>query len=344
MDLTSELPAAVTRLLLDTSFAEFASVSAQGLPIDTPLLSFPDEDLSKIGMATGLAYPVKAERVRRNPKVGLLYWPKYAGEPVVEVIGYAATRDRDIQANTLKYAAETAYISPEAPWEVKRKALWYWTRVLIEIRPKQILWWESEAALDQPPHRWEAPADAVYPPSDPAPPGASTPAPKWPTPDWREAARIDAGSVYPGYLSVMDDDGFPRVMRVGDVRLEDDSLSLALPAGAPGRRSGPATLTYFGRDTFVGSVVQDGARVRLIVERMLPILPFVGQGNIWDPEPPVKDATMSRLEAELERRGQPIPTLPEAPPEPSPGARRRAERDTRGADEGLFDRSNKAQD
>jgi len=338
MNLKEILPEKVADLLLVTSFAEFATLNAKGVPIDTPLLNFPDEDLSKINMATGLSYPAKAERARRNPKVGLLYWPLYPGEPVVQVVGLAAVRDRNIQDNMERYLAETSHVAPETPWTVKRKAIWYWARIVIEIQPKEILWWDSPEAMDQPPHRWEAPADTVFAPSDPAPDSPGTQSPKWPEPDWRKAAETDVGADYPAYLSLVDHDGFPRVVRARDVRLEADGLSLDLPAGMPGRRSGPASLTYFGRDTFVGTLAEAGGRVRLTVERTLPILPFVGEGNIWDPAPEVKAPFMRRLEAELARRGQPMPVVPGDQPQLSEGARLRAKRDTKGADEGMFER------
>jgi hypothetical protein len=332
------LPPKVADMILHTSFAEFATLNAEGTPIDTPLLNFPDDDLSKINMATGVSYPIKADRARRNPKVGLLYTPLHPDEPVVQVIGLAAVRDSDIQDNLIRYITETVHVAPETPWALKRQAIWYWARIIIEIQPKEILWWDGPEAMNEAPQRWSAPADTVFATSDPAPDSQNTAAPKWSQPDWRKAASVDAGASYPAYVSLVDDEGFPRIMRAGDVRVEDDGLSFDLPKGAPGRRSGPASLTYFGRDTFVGTVKEDGGRVRLAVERTLPILPFVGEGNIWDPSPEVKEPVMKRLEAELARRGQPLPVVPVEQPQLSIGAQRRATRDTRGADEGMFER------
>jgi hypothetical protein len=343
MSLKDALPKKVSDLLLITSFAEFATMTAKGVPIDTPLLNFPDEDLARINMATGVSYPVKAERARRNPKVGLLYWPLYPGEPVVQVIGLAATRDRNIQENTLRYLAETSHVSPETPWAVRRRAIWYWARIIIEIHPKQVVWWDSAADLDKAPHRWDAPAGTVFPASDPAPAGKPAPANKWPQPDWREAARIDVGAGYPGYVSLVDEDGFPRIMPARDVQMTETGLSFDLPAGAPGRRSGPACLTYFGRDTFLGTASEADGRVRLDVARTLPILPMVGGGDsLWEPSADLKAKLMGRLTAELARRGQPMPSAPMTPPVQGASARRRAERDTKGADARMFERQGKS--
>ena len=235
-------------------------------------------------MATGLAYPVKAERARRNPKVGLLYFPTEANEPVVQIVGIASVRDSNIQQNMLTYLAETGYILPEIPWEIKRQAIWYWARILIEVRPRQVLWWDSADLLDQPPNRWDAPANSDYPPSDPSPSGSPSAAPNWGQPAWREMAQTDVRAQYPAHLTTIDKEGFPRIMRARRVQLTNDGFQIDLPHGTPGLQVGSATLTYFGRDTFVGTIHGERGTVSMSVERALPILPTMGNPSLlWNP-------------------------------------------------------------
>jgi hypothetical protein len=61
----------------------------------------------------------------------------------------------------------------------------------------------------------------------------------------------------------------------------------------------------------VGDVTGDNGQVMLTIERALPILPVVADlTQIWEPKAETKEELMVRLRHELERRGQPIPTIP----------------------------------
>ena len=328
----SSLPEPIIDLIKSANYGQFSTLTKTGVPIDTPLLFFPEEDLSKISVATGLAYPAKAERVRRNPKVGVLFEGALAGEPAVVLIaGMGATRDTDIQSNLLKHVTETCIFGDQTiPWEVKCKAVWYWSRVLVEITPRRILWWDSPADLNTRPHRWDAPADMVFPASDPAPPGKLSAPPRWPQPPWQDLARAALRQNQSGHLSSVDEDGFPAPMRTTTLRAVDDGFLLTLPKYAPGARRGPACLTFYGRETFIGSLDDAGpGELKLVVQHALPILPMMADANeTWQPNQNTKDTLMKRLWEELDRRGQPLPTVPEVMPEPTPGAKRRAARNT----------------
>ena len=139
-----DLPLQIFRMIESGVVAEFATVSATGVPIDTPTYYFPADDMSTIDLATGLPNPAKAERARRNPKVGLLIEGR-PDEPVVVIRAHAAVRDRDIQSNAIRYLAETGYkgISHGITWEQARLAVTYWSRIIIENTPERIYWWSQ---------------------------------------------------------------------------------------------------------------------------------------------------------------------------------------------------------
>lgn len=325
----SSLPDPLIRLMQSANVVEFATVSAAGVPIDTPLLCFPDEDLSVINVTTGLAYPVKAERARRNPKVGLLI-EGTGDEPVISIRGMATVRDRDLQANTDRYLAETGLRRPgdAVPWAVAREAIWYWARIIVSVAPVAIEWWDNHAAMDGPPHRWSAPAEGQRRASDPAPAGAATKAPDWQPQDWHDAADAMLGQTRSGHLSLIDEQGFPLPFRAGDVERRGDCLEMAVPRGLPWPRTGQSSLSFFGAATFVGEAEIADGQARLKVERALPVLPFVREADeLWRPTEKHKQQLMERLEAEAARRGAALPILPEVLPEPTAGARRRLARE-----------------
>jgi hypothetical protein len=328
MTAASALPKNVVELIQHSANTEFSSLSGAGVPIDTPLLVFPAEDLSSIDVATGLAYPSKAERARRNPKVGLLI-EGGPDEPVVSIAGMAAVRDRDIQANALHYISQTgAYSAGIAqPWEIAHKAVWYWSRIIIKCAPRRILWWDNPAAMDRPPHVWEAPADTVFPASDPAPPGSVSAAPKWPQPAWSDYAKTFLARNARGHLTLLDAEGFPLPFAARRITLTEDGFDLDMPAALPWTGPRLATLTFEGRATFVGQVTGTGSSTHLNVERILPVLPLVDKpGQVFLPEPDTKAALMSRLNEELGRRGLTLPVIPATKPEPTAGALRRKAR------------------
>jgi hypothetical protein len=71
-----------------------------------------------LDVSTGLTYPAKAERARRDPRVCLLFAdPVGSGidaPPTVLVQGLATVRDCDLQANTDRYVRASMKRFPDA--------------------------------------------------------------------------------------------------------------------------------------------------------------------------------------------------------------------------------------
>lgn len=327
MAMCDDLPEAVLELMRSGAVAGFATVSAAGVPIDTPVLYFPSDGLRSFDLATGLAYPAKAERARRNPKVGLLLEGE-ADEPVVAIAGMAAVRDADLQANVLRYLAETAHTLPFDPdWALARQAVWYWTRIIIEVTPSRVLWWDNPSAMDGPPHCWRAPDMTVFPSSDPAPPGKTSKPADWDVSDSQELARQALTRGAKCHLSLIDAEGFALPMPVRTAELTASGFALDLPRGIPGPLAGKACLTFGGIETFIGEVSGSPGRVMFRVERALPVLPMTqDMTQLWQPADHTRSELMRRLAEETARRGQSVPQIPADRPPPSAIYQRRMAR------------------
>ena len=219
------LPEEVADVLTTSLYTEFASVTATGVPLDTPLFAFVEPAGGTIDVATGLAYPAKANRVRRNPKVGLLLEGNgNRGEPVVSVAGFGAVRDADIQANVERYLAETA----DAPARHLRRDS------LVDRPPGRLVLGPHHRRRPRPPTLRGGRMSSIWIRSLRVgarrrgrrsrnlilhPPGPRPRPPAWPTPtDWRPRAHEVLEQRLTGHLTVRDDDGFPLPFRVRDCR------------------------------------------------------------------------------------------------------------------------------
>jgi len=329
MTFSQDLPEHLVRRIRSQFTTEFASVSAAGVPIDTPLILFPSEDLKTLDVATGLAYPTKAERARNNPKVGLLL-EGGPNQPVVSVSGMAAVRDADLQANMDRYLAEGILIPFMTPSAVDydsitRHAVWYFTRIIISITPAHIRWWRDPAAMDEKPQEWRAPAGTVYPKSDAAPAGKPSEASAWPKQPWRRLAEAALARKATGHLTLLDAEGFPLPIGAREIKISEEGFRMVIPKGAPWSK-GKATLSFEGREIFVGEAASESGATLLRVERALPVLPLTADyTEVLQPKPETRTRLMTRLEYEAKRRGQPIPRMPARPPQPTTGAKLRAE-------------------
>jgi hypothetical protein len=329
MSYLESLPDSVAHVIRSGFVAEFATVSAAGVPINTPLVTFTSQDLETIDAGTGLAYPAKAERARRNPKTGLLF-DSAADEPIVSIAGRAAVHDSDLQANLERYLAEeilAPYLNPKGvDYEsVTRQAIWYFTRVLICVKPALVRWWRNAAAMDEPPQEWRAPIQTVYPSSDRAPPGKVSKAPWHASATWRSLAQSALARRAPGHLTLLDPQGFPLPIRAREVQAHEEGFRLVMPKWLPWS-GGMATLSFEGVETFVGNTSIEGTEALIRVERAMPVLPMMADlSEVLHPKPATKAALMDRLDYETKRRRQPLPNMPDRPPEPTAGARLRAE-------------------
>jgi hypothetical protein len=176
--------------------ATYASLTRAGQPVAFPCTPYLGDDGRTLDVSTGLTYPAKAERARRNPKVSLLFAdPVGSGldaPPVVLVQGLATVRDRDLQWNTDRYLrlsfAKFPGMYDRQPAALLRLMTYYWARIWVQVTPTRILWWPS-GAVAEPPREWHAPDGTVAPPSDPAPRGKQPPAWAEAPHDWRPTAR-----------------------------------------------------------------------------------------------------------------------------------------------------------
>lgn len=329
MSYLDHLPEQVGNLVRSRFVCEWASISKAGVPINSPLVPFVSEDLETIDCATGLAYPAKAERARRNPRIGMLF-EGGRDDPVVSIGGIAAVRDSDFQANLERYLSEeilTTMLDPAKTdyASVTRHAIWYFTRIVVCVKPAVVRWWVSPAAMDEAPHEWRAPAETRFPESDPAPPGGLAAAPWAKPPDWRSMAASAVGRGAPAHLTLVDGEGYPLPVCCRGIALEDKGFRLEMPGWLPWSE-GKATLSFEGLEIFVGEARRSGSRLELAVERALPVMPLLASpGEILRPRPETKQALMERIAHELDRRGARLPVMPPAPPEPTAGARYRAD-------------------
>ena len=302
---------------------EYASLTRAGDPITWPLT--PYRGATTIDVSTGLTYPLKAERARRNPRVALSFSnPVGSGiedPPLIVIQGLATVRDADLLANSARYLREWAEKLPAAyaktPDFVLAQMAWYWARIWIEVTPRRILLW-PEGRLDREPLCWEAPADLVAPPSDPAPAGVSSGSWAPGTVDWRRRAAGAVERFGPPVLTTVDAEGWPLPLRTVSAVTTDDGFEVQAPAGvdiAPG----PAFLTFHHHVPTMESQenvglagvasVRDGI-VHVTVDRALNDFPV--------PRNPVRRAVQMmgagrrlrpRLVQEAARRGQPVPAF-----------------------------------
>jgi hypothetical protein len=319
-------PAGLAELTRRSMVSEYASLTRDGRPITWPVSPYLAEDGSTVDVSTGLTYPSKAERARRDPRVAVLLSSSVGtgipDAPVVIVQGLATVRDADLQSNTDRYVRESMTKTPQNYKGMPKFALrtldWYFGRIWIAVTPLRITVWPG-GRLDRQPEIWTAPEGTTAPPSDPAPTGNPLPARTEPQSDWRDyadrAERLGAP-----VLTVVGEDGWPLAVRTRGAQRTADGFVVDLPAGVT-TASGPACLTFHWHTdgmTQQENVVllgtaqpTDDGRISVTVGRALVdwsitegsalgrTVSFIRKGK----------ALRARITAEAARRGQPAPVI-----------------------------------
>jgi hypothetical protein len=145
--------------------------------------------------------------------------------------------------------------------------------------------------------------------------------PGWTQRSWQDLADQAASTRRPAHLTVLDSEGYPIPIRARNCKRTGEGFRLVVPRAAPWSE-GNATLSFLGKEIFVGAARLDGGETVFHVERALPILPMMDDRLGMKPD--VLGALNNRLAEEMRRRRQPIPVVPEVPPT-TEGARLRAE-------------------
>jgi hypothetical protein len=312
-------PAEILPVFDNVLITEVATLTRQLVPIVMPLNIYPGTDEKTLDFSTGVTYPLKAERARQNPKVGILFSDlvdyHLENPPVVLVQGHARVCDKDIQGNTDRYIKVLGAFLGNASQEDLQKMMFYLARVWIKVTPLRIFWWPG-GNTDEAPQIWQAPDDLQLLSSDPAPQGKYAPGgDPQPETDWHVLANHCIQFLGLPVVATVDTDGYPLLIRAKEVTVSTEGFHLKLPTGIPSELHGPASLTFHRREdrkdqTFVGRAVPGKqGTLEFIVERSL------GDGTSDERSGIAASEKIfaPRLSTEMARHGQPIPraTLPE---------------------------------
>ena len=326
---TLGLPQELVPIMINNLVCEYSSLKKHGTPITMPLIPFPGEDGRTIDINTGLTYPSKAERARNNPRVCLLYSePKgtaIENPPTILVYGHATVHDSDLQKNTDRYVQSALTLTQMfriMPRFIFRQLNGYLARIWISVTPLKVLWW-PEGDTEKTPQQWLAPEGTQAPPSDPQPKRLSTrhkPLVVMST-DWSKEITYALEHLGDPILTVVDAEGYPVPFRARSGSLVSEGLYLDLPSGMPVEAQGRGCLTFHSLQvkngemtsnenmSFSGNVSRDGDHALFRVKRQLPGASFKTDLSGMLSMGKFMLSLKKRLEAEAERRGQPVPKV-----------------------------------
>jgi len=320
------IDSAIQQALLDTTESEFASLTRGGQPISNPLFHYYSPGAATIDIATGIAYPAKANRARENPKVGLLLGPAVhaydpmaiieagtpdtrtlEGQPVLAIGAIAAVRDSDLQANTDRYVKlfleQHSRIGP-SDWATMQQMTNYWVRIWVVLAPAVVYFWPTGRLDDEEPIVWRAPAGTAYPTSDPAPKGPRSKPAKWSAEPWKARAERVVGQFPMPILTLANSDGFPIPFPTRSARVVDEGFIVTVPKYRPWEPAGAASLSFGAYATFLGELAPCADGLSFKVTRLIGNLP-----SVFDNESAEAKKLAERLAAELTLRGQAMPII-----------------------------------
>ncbi len=321
----SEWPAALKAVFERSLTCEFATLTRRETPVTWPVTPYQSAK-GTLDISTGLTYPAKADRARRNPRVALLFAdPVGTGlsdPPVVLVRGLASVRDRDLQAGTDRYIklalSKLAPVYRFTPWWILKQHAWYWVRAWVEVTPLEMWWWPNRD-LSETPQKWAAVEGTTAPPSDPAPTGPSPGGYQSAPEDWRPRAEQVLDRLELADLTVVDASAWPVVWPVTNVASVADGFELSFGPHAPASARGPGCISFHSHGeeftgqenaVFVGQVTPREGGAVFVVERALGDFSLAGHRLA------VARAFFSkarklrpRLEREINRREQTTPAI-----------------------------------
>ncbi|HLF70404.1 MAG TPA: hypothetical protein VI541_05550 [Actinomycetota bacterium] len=278
---------------------EYAYFTPKGEPLCWPVTPYWYPDRGVLAIATGLAYPTKADYAALNPKVALLFSdPTGSGLPDeshILVQGDARVLSEDMQANADRYVTElrARFLSARIginPLTV-RLLDFYLPRLWVEIDPV--------AVERRKPNR---PADGDLPRAQGL------------------RSNLDAKDVVAlrnvvtrhgqGVVTIRGSDGYPQMLRTS-VTMQDD---LVLLRESPGTGAACLTMhqhtlrgTRFSAYMVRGELVDAGEAHVFIPRRLVG---FFGNGAVFPLSViPSVGRLRRRLGAELARRGKEMPKL-----------------------------------
>lgn len=328
-----EVPRDVSEVFERFFATEYAYFTPKGEPLCWPVSPYWYPERGVLAVATGIAYPNKADYPKQNPKVGLLFSDPVTsgleGTPTILVQGNATVLDADIQANTDRYVREMRSKFPQARLGLNPLTVrfldFYLPRLWVEITPVRVSVWRGSS--DEP-VVIGAPLPAGHRETSPAP-GLETPG-NGPSPEAKRMAVTIAewaAKYGEAVVTVRGPEGYPVMLRTS-VSVSGSTIKLAESPG-----TGPAALTF--HSVGLGGIRFDAQMARGHLEathgesifRPRRIVGLFGADRKTPSAkffPTIYEVVSSmfpfsafsriaqlrrRLRVELERRGQPMPKL-----------------------------------